>query len=77
MTPSKCGGTLQNKIRNQESSFVVKNKTTANTTAQDEKAETLWEIFEKTGSIGAYILYCEHVDRSYLPSCDEEKTPSK
>jgi len=40
--------------------------------SKDEKAETLWEIFEKTGSIGAYLLYSEHVDTGSL---EPEKDP--
>lgn len=56
---------------------MVKNNPITKPMIKDEKAETLWEIFEKTGSIGAYILYCEHMDRTYLPVTDDEKPPSR
>lgn len=42
-----------------------------------EKAETLWEIFEKTGSIGAYLLYTEHVEDRVSKSTDPETTSSR
>jgi hypothetical protein len=45
--------------------------------AKDEKAQTLWEIFEKTGSIGAYLLYVEHLETASSKRSEVAKTPSK
>jgi hypothetical protein len=43
-------------------SLVKKTLKTPQTQTKDEKAEALWEIFERTGSIGAYLLYCEQIE---------------
>jgi hypothetical protein len=45
--------------------------------ARDEKAETLWEIFERTGSIGAYLLYVEHMEVESSKREKSDKVPAR
>jgi len=75
LTPPGVGGRLL-KSSTKETELAKKMKIDKSN-ALDEKAETLWEIFEKTGSIGAYLLYVEHTEDVTVPPVEEKKVPSR